>query len=50
VYPNPDKEISRLIAKIQHAKRIARLKESVRSTGLLRYYLAQKNQEQQLER
>jgi hypothetical protein len=45
-----DKEIERLVVKIQRASRIARLKQSVQSTGLQRYYLTAKKLGRQVDR
>jgi hypothetical protein len=44
-----DKKIERLVVKIQRASRIARLKQSVQSTGLQRYYLTAKKLERQVD-
>ena len=45
---NAEKEIDRLIAKIQRASRIARLQQRVQSVGLQRMYLGIKRQERQI--
>jgi hypothetical protein len=45
---NTDKEIERLILKIQRASRIPRLERSVQSTVLQRYYLTAKRLEPQI--
>jgi hypothetical protein len=45
---NAEKEMERLIAKIQRASRTARLQQRVQSVGLQRYYLEIKNPEPQV--